>query len=78
MNIKLELLSEPICDIVRSRLEDIDIDADKIAQTAAIAALTEIQQVLGEEDLSEFDKIEGIVMIFEKYHLDFGGCHDFS
>ena len=42
MNIKLELLKGFISDIIMQRLEDINIDADKIADTTAINVLAEI------------------------------------
>ncbi len=78
MSIKLELLSNQICDIIRSRLDDIDIDVNQIAQTTAISALYEIQKVLQNDTLSDFDKIEKIVLIFENYNIDCGACHDFG
>lgn len=46
MNIKLELLSEAITETVRSRLDRLDIDVDKIAEATAISVLSEIQQVI--------------------------------
>ncbi len=78
MNIKLELLSNTISDIVMQRLGDIDIDADKIADTIAINALSEIQKVIQNEDISDFDAIEEIVCIFEKYKISAGVRHDFG
>ncbi len=78
MNIKLELLSDTISDIVMQRLGDIDIDADKIADTTAISALSEIQNVIQNEDISDFDAVEEIVCIFEKYKISAGARHDFG
>lgn len=43
MNIKLELISNAITDLVMQKLDVINIDADKIADTTAINALSEIQ-----------------------------------
>ncbi len=78
MNIKLELLSNSISDIVMQRFEDIGIDADKIADTTAINALSEIQTVIQNEDVSDFDAVEQIVRIFEKYKINAGARHDFG
>lgn len=77
MNIKLELLKNSICDIICSRLDDFEIDADKIAETTAIKALSEIQSIILNKNKSDFDIVEDIVCVFEKYRLDFGDRHDF-
>lgn len=78
MNIKLELLKGFISDIIMQRLEDINIDADKIADTTAINALAEIQNVIQNEAISDFDTVEQIVCIFEKYKINAGIRHDFG
>ncbi len=78
MNIKLELLSNAILDIIMQRLENIGIDADKIADTTAINALSEIQKVIQDENISDFDAVEEIVCIFEKYKIRVGIRHDFG
>ena len=77
MNIKLELLKGSIHDIIDSRLADIVVNADEIADTTAIKALSEIQGVLASDIDSDFEIVEQSVCIFEKYKLDSGGCHDF-
>ena len=76
MNIKLELLKGSIHDIIDSRLADIIINADEIADTTAIKALSEIQKILA-SDLDDFETVEQIVCVFEKYRLNSGSCHDF-
>ena len=73
MNIKLELLRDFLCD----RIEDFEIDASEIADTTAIRALEEIQAVIQNEKYSDFEAIEEIVCIFEKYNIDSGSRHDF-
>lgn len=77
MNIKLELLKRHIADYIDNNLEDLEIDASKIADTTAIEMLAEIQKVIRNEDYSDFDIVEEIVCIFEKFNIDFGNCHDF-
>ncbi len=77
MNIKLELLKKDISELVESNIENIDIDADKIANTNAISALYEIKSVICDEKLSDFMVVDEIVNIFEKYKINSGGRHDF-
>lgn len=77
MDIKLELLSNAISELVMQRLDTINIDADKIADTVAITMLSEIQKIIQDDDVSDFDAIEKIVVLFEKYGVDAGIRHDF-
>ena len=77
MNIKLELLRKHISDFVKHQIEDFEIDASEIADTTAIQILSEIQNVIREENYSDFEVVEEIVCIFEKYNIDAGYRHDF-
>lgn len=77
MNIKLELLKIYISDVINSNLEDFEIDASQIADTTAIQMIGEIQKIIKDENYSDFDAIEEIVCIFEKYNIDAGFRHDF-
>jgi len=77
MNIKLELLKIYISDVINSKLEDFEIDASQIADTSAIQMITEIQKIIKDENYSDFDAIEEIVCIFERYNIDCGFRHDF-
>jgi len=77
MNIKLELLKSYMFDYINNNLEDFDIDASQIADTTATQILSEIQKVIKDETYSDFDAVEEIVCIFEKYNIDFGSRHDF-
>lgn len=77
MNIKTELIKSHIAEIICRGITDFEIDADKVADTTATKVLGEIQQVLHKEGLDDFEMIEKIVLIFEKYNLDAGACHDF-
>lgn len=77
MNIKLELLKSYISDFINSNLTDFEIDASQIADTVATNMLREIQSVIRNEKFSDFDAIEEIVCIFEKFGIDFGFRHDF-
>ena len=77
MTIKLEILKEHITDFIKCRLEDFEIDASQIADTTATKMLAEIQRVIKDESYSDFDAIEEIVCIFEKYNISAGVRHDF-
>ena len=77
MNIKTELIKSYIAYEICRGITDFDIDENKVADTVATKVLGEIQQVLHKDELDDFDKIEEIVVIFEKYNLDAEGCHDF-
>ncbi len=77
MNVKVELLKNYITDFINSRIEDFEIDASQIADTAATQMLSEIQKVIKNAEYSDFEAIEEIVCIFEKHNVDFGFRHDF-
>lgn len=77
MDIKVELLKEYVSDYINQRIDDFEIDADKIAESTAIKILREISNVLKNGHYDDIDMIEEIVCIFEKYGLDTGGCHDY-
>ncbi len=77
MNIKLELLREGISDLINQKIDQLEIDISKIADSTAKQLLSEIQKVIINENYSDFDAIEEIVRIFEKYNIDTGFRHDF-
>lgn len=77
MNIKIELLREYVAETVTNQIEEICFDASEIADTTATKILCEVQEVLKNDTLSDFEIVEEIVCIFEKYKIDFGACHDF-
>ena len=77
MNIKLELLKTYISDYITSNLENFELDASQIVDTTATKILSEIQKVIKDEQYSDFDAVEEIVCIFEKYNIDFGSRHNF-
>jgi hypothetical protein len=81
MNLKLELLQNVLFQAVREGLNYAEmsgeINADKIADTTAIKALSEIKEIIHDEEKEDFDVVEEIVCVFEKYNIDIGGRHDF-
>ncbi len=76
MNIKLELLQNHICDLIKNIFES-NLDANQIADTNAISILNKIKKVIADDSLSDFDAVEEIVCILEKNNIDCGGRHDF-
>ncbi len=77
MEIKVELLKKYIAEFIKFRIQDFEIDASLIADTTAIQILSEIQKAIKNEDYSDFEAMEEIVCIFEKYQIDCGIRHDF-
>jgi len=77
-NIKVELLKRHISDMIINNIAEFEIDENKIADTVAIKMLSEIQEIIKNDSYSDFDMIEKIVCVFEKYKIDTGACHDFG
>lgn len=77
MEIKTELLKRHITDYINNQIEDFKIDANEITNTIAISMLSEIRNVIKNENYSDFDVVEEIVCIFEKYKINTGFRHDF-
>ena len=77
LNIKLEILKGYIWDIINSNLVDFEIDENNIASSVAIDVLSEIHDIIRNDDYTDFEAIEEIVCVFEKHKIDFGTRHDF-
>ena len=86
MKLKYELLANTVSEAIREKikmyasfdeLNRLDIDVNEIADSTAIKALSEIQNVIRNDKISDFDAIEEIVNIFEKYDISAGSRHDF-
>ncbi len=60
---------------------NLDVNTEKLVETASYQALMEIKQVLEDDTLSDeacFQKIEEIVCIFERLGSSGGNRHDFA
>ena len=86
MKLKYELFANAVSETIREKikmyadfngLNELDIDVNEIADSTAIKALSEIQNVVQNDKISDFDAIEEIVKIFEKYDISAGPRHDF-
>ena len=51
--------------------------ADKV-ESLSIKILEEIVEILKNHELSDFDIVENIVCIMDKYEIDCGVCHEFG
>lgn len=78
MDLKIELLSNGLYDLIKENLTNLEFDYNIIVDTSAITALRDIQSVIQNDALSDFNAIEEIINIFEKYNLSFGNRHDFD
>ena len=79
MDIKLELFAGAVADAINSMIRYIHIDTNDTINSVAMAALNEIKYVLANQDIEDdFDVVEEIVCIFEKYNISAGGRHDFG
>ena len=78
MDIKVEILKEYIAEYINNRIQDFKIDANDIADTAALHIISLIKDVITNDEYSDFDVVEEIVCIFESYGIDCGGRHDFG
>ena len=77
MKIKVDLLKSHIADYINNQIDNFEIDADEITNTVAIKMLSEIQDILKNDDYSDFEIVEEIVCVFEKHKINFGNRHDF-
>ncbi len=77
MDIKKELLSKLLSESIMSYLDFTHTDFKEKIEKEAIAALSEIQEIVKNSELDDSEAIEEIICIFEKYNLDFGSRHDY-
>ena len=77
MKIKTELIKDYIADAICNQLTDFEIDEDKIADSRATLILDAAREILLREELSDFEIVDEIVMLFNRCNIDCGSCHDF-
>ncbi len=77
MKFKTDLLKNYISEYINQNIDDFIFDECKIADTTAINILAEIQSIIKKDEYSDFEIVEEIICIFEKYNIDFGNCHNF-
>lgn len=69
MHLKLELLKGAIFDAITEGLTYAEIDADEIADTTAIKALSEIKEIIHDKEKEDFDVVEEIVCVLKNIIL---------
>ncbi len=79
MQVYTALIKKQIAESIWDSISQLEIEkyVDQ-TESEAIAVLAEIQKILMNETDDDFEKIEKIVLLFERNGLDCGGCHDFS
>lgn len=78
MDIKLDIFAGAIADAINSSIRYIHIDMDDVINSIALTALNKIKCVIQNMDIEDdFDVVEEIVCIFEKYNINAGERHDF-
>ncbi len=73
-----EMIEKELGRVAWQYLKHMTFDKNELILTSSAKALHEIQLVLLSADYStsDFEIVEKIVCIFEKYGLDAGCCHD--
>ncbi len=78
MKFKISLIKGYIADVICNQISDFEFDEKEIIEIRATNILSEIQAILYKSNVyDDFEMIEQILAIFDKYHLDYGTCHDF-
>ncbi len=79
MDIRLDIFAGAVSDAINSAIRYIYIDTDDAINSIALTALNDISCVICNTDIEDdFDVVEEIVRIFEKYNIDAGSRHDFG
>ncbi len=78
MDIRLEIFSSVVSDAIQRALAYEIIDMDDSITSTALTILNEIECIIRDDTiLDDFDVVEEIVCVFEKYHISAGFRHDF-
>lgn len=78
MGIKLEIFAGAVSDAINTAINYIDIDVNEAVNTRAFSALSEIRDIIQNENIEDdFYVVEEIIRVFEKYNIDPGFRHDF-
>ena len=78
MELKTLLLYNTLAELIVKKLRKTNLDFTEIADTAAISVLSEIQKCVKDDSLDDFDAMERIVSILEKFNISSGNRHDFG
>ena len=79
MNLCLELISKEIAETVYTALKTYDfLNISQDIELTAVTILTQIRDVIADDNLSDFDAIEEIINILDRNNLYTGTRHDFG
>ena len=77
MNAKSEMMKKMFLDRAYIMVDDIDFDSG--ATAASFELIEKIRQAIDENsDTSDFETVEKIVELLEKYGINCAGAHDFG
>lgn len=77
-DINESLLYRDVGKIILHSIKSLDINYEQIAKINSVLIINEIQKIIINTLLDDFEKIEEIINIFKKYGIDAGSCHDFG
>ncbi|MCL2568190.1 MAG: hypothetical protein FWE12_01975 [Oscillospiraceae bacterium] len=78
MELYEELLAKAIGkDVMRVTLPHLQLHAAEIVEQQSYAALQKIKAIIEDDSLDDFECVEQIVCVFERFGSDGGSRHDF-
>lgn len=74
-----DIAEKELGKVMLKNIKSADYDFSDIVITTSVKALNEIYNIINEQDCysNDFDIIEAILKVFEKYGMNTGSCHDF-
>lgn len=76
MRICKELLYQELGRFLITNFDQFKFDYQQVVVSKSVQALNQIREVLQDDTLDDFYKIEAIVQIFEEYGIRTASCHD--
>ncbi len=77
MNFEKELIANELAYVIRKYMEEINPDIIDRIKNRESEIISQIQKILANSELNDFEVVEEIVVLFEKYNLSCGGRRDF-
>lgn len=77
MNFEKELIANELAYVIKKHMEEINPDIIDRVKSRETEILSQIQKILSNYQLNDFEVVEEIVVLFEKHNLSCGNRHDF-
>ena len=77
MNFEKELIANELAYVIRKHMEEINPDIIDRIKNRESEIISQIQKILANRELNDFEVVEEIVVLFEKHNLSGGSRHDF-